>query len=156
MNWLKNKLKLFSADTLALEISGILPTFVKHVLLEGFLLGFTMVQQGVMIPLYAVLRISSARWNGKLKDVLEKRWFGDSPTFSQKWIAGSVSLASLQIPIYTFCAILAGIRLEQLMVMWGWFFFMNAISGGWYSFWLSLVRRWFFKEEAREVYAPKK
>lgn len=147
MDWLKKKLKLFSADTLALEISGILPTIIKHVLLESLLLDFTLVQQGIMIPLYFVLRLSSGRISGKIKDNLELRWFGESPTFAQKWIAGSVSLAILQIPIYTFCAVLASVRLEQLMVMWGWFFFMNAISGGWYSFWLNLVRKWFFRAE---------
>jgi len=155
VEWLKKKLKLFSADTLALEISGILPTIIKHLFLERWLLNFTLIQQGIMIPLYFVLRLSSGRLGGKLKDDLERRWFGENPTFSQKWIAGSVSLATLQIPIYTFCAVLAGIGLEQLMVMWGWFFFMNAISGGWYSFWLSLVRKWFFRDEVKVTYAPK-
>lgn len=142
MNWLRSKLSNLTADAIAFELSGVIPSLLKHLVLERKILGYSLVQMGVIAPLYAILRIVTSRMMGLYRDKLERTsWLEPMHQIWRKWLSGAIATTVFQIPIYTACALLVGVDLNQLAVMWCWFIAINTLNGGVYSYVLDWVRK---------------
>jgi len=135
-----------AADTLALALFSITVGLITTFVIERYILGFSLVQWGIIRLVYNPLRFGAARLLGKLTDRMRMRIGGSTPSRLRKAVADSTTLALYQPFVYMVSALLVGANFKQISIAIPIYIVESFVTGWLYGIILDYVRQRFQKK----------
>jgi len=130
-----------AVDTLALALFSVTVGLITTFVIERYILGFSLMQWGVIRLVYNPLRFGAAPLLRVLTDRIRTRIGGHNPTRLRKVVADSVALAVYQPFVYMVSALLVGATFKQIGTAIPIYIAESFLTGWLYGVILDCVRR---------------